>query len=309
MSRMMNIEIRHLRMIEAIHGTGGLAEAARQLHLSQSALSHQIRAIREQLGVDPFLKNTRPMRLSAEGMRLLRAANRILPEIEALKSEFSHLRAGQAGRLHIAIECHACFEWLFPLLTLFRNAYPEVDVDIRPGLAFRGLEALGEQEVDIVISSDPEDRPELIFERLFDYAPTFICARNHRLAERPFITAEDFANETLVTYPVERKRLDIFSQFLTPAGQEPRAVRQIELTDVILLLVGSGKGISVLPDWVLETAGRSDQLLAKPLGPTGLTRQLYAAVRQSDADKPYIRHFLELGKQARQPQSGHSAAV
>src|SRR6056300_1726717 len=124
-NRMMNIEIRHLRMIEAIHETGGLAEAARQLHLSQSALSHQIRAIREQLGVDPFLKNTRPMRLSAEGMRLLRAANRILPEIEALKSEFSHLRAGQAGRLHIAIECHACFEWLFPLLTLFRNAYPE----------------------------------------------------------------------------------------------------------------------------------------------------------------------------------------
>ncbi len=53
--------------------------------------------------------------------------------------------------------------------------------------------------------SDPEDWPELIFERLFDYAPTFICARNHRLAERPFITAEDFAKETLVTYPVERK--------------------------------------------------------------------------------------------------------
>ena len=99
----MNIELRHLRTIVAIHAAGSLAQAADQLHMTQSALSHQIKAIRAQLGVDIFVKNTKPLRLSAEGLRLLRAAERILPEVDALKAEFDNLQRGTAGRLHIAI--------------------------------------------------------------------------------------------------------------------------------------------------------------------------------------------------------------
>ena len=301
---MMNIEIRHLRMIEAIHGTGGLAEAARQLHLSQSALSHQIRAIREQLGVDPFLKNTRPMRLSAEGMRLLRAANRILPEIEALKSEFSHLRAGQAGRLHIAIECHACFEWLFPVLENFRKTWGDVDVDIRPGLAFDALPALMKEEVDLVVSSDPEDLPGVTFTPLFDYSPVFVASSQHPLAQKPYIQAEDFRGETLITYPVERARLDIFSQLLTPAKVEPAAIRQAELTAVILLLVASNRGITVLPDWVVREVKYSSDYITRPLTKAGITRRLYAATRSDDLQKPFVRDLIGLaGTEAKRLQS------
>lgn len=180
----MNIELRHLRTIMAIHAAGSVAQAAEQLHITQSALSHQIKAIRDQLGVDLFVKNTKPMRLSAEGLRFLRAAERILPEIDLLKAEFDNLQNGQAGRLHIAIECHACFEWLFPVLNLFRQDFPDVDIDIRPGLAFRALKALADEEVDVVISSDPEDIPGVEFHQLFPYAPTFLAAKTNRLAEK-----------------------------------------------------------------------------------------------------------------------------
>ncbi|MEK9745070.1 MAG: LysR family transcriptional regulator [Candidatus Puniceispirillum sp.] len=304
----MNIELRHLRTIMAIHSAGSVAQAAEQLHITQSALSHQLKAIREQLGVDLFVKNTKPMRLSAEGVRFLRAAERILPEIDQLKAEFDNLQKGQAGRLHIAIECHACFEWLFPVLNLFRAAFPDVDIDIRPGLAFRALAALVDEEVDVVISSDPDAIAGVTFHELFPYAPTFLAAAGNPLAKKPFIEAADFADQTLITYPVERTRLDIFSQLLIPARVEPKLVRQVELTAVMLLLVGANKGVTVLPDWVIRSADIDSGLVTRPVTSTGLTRQLYAAVRTADAGKPFMQRFIALGRDgqrhaARQPLS------
>jgi LysR family transcriptional regulator for metE and metH len=138
----MHIEFRHLRTIRAIHEAGGLARAADQLNITQSALSHQVKGLEEQAGVELFVRRSKPLKLSAAGMKLLRLAERILPEIDALDEEFRALRSGKSGRLHIAIECHACFEWLFPVLEEFRKAWPDVDVDIRPGLAFGALPAL-----------------------------------------------------------------------------------------------------------------------------------------------------------------------
>jgi len=304
----MNIELRHLRTIMAIHSAGSVAQAAEQLHITQSALSHQIKAIRDQLGVDLFVKNTKPMRLSAEGLRFLRAAERILPEIDLLKAEFDNLQRGEAGRLHIAIECHACFEWLFPVLNLFRQDYPDVDIDIRPGLAFRALKALVDEEVDIVISSDPEDIPGVEFHQLFPYAPTFLAATANPLSRKDYVDAQDFSDQTLITYPVERTRLDIFSQLLIPAKIEPKLIRQVELTAVMLMLVGANKGVAVLPDWVIRSADVGDGLVTLPVTKQGLVRQLYAAVRRDDEAKPFMERFIELGKEGqahakRQPLS------
>ena len=152
----MHIEFRHLKTIKAIHDTGGLARAAEVLHITQSALSHQVKGLEEQVGVELFVRRSKPLKLSSAGMRLLKLAEKILPEIADLEDEFRGLRQGRAGRLHIAIECHACFEWLFPVLEEFRKAWPDVDVDIRPGLAFGALPALQREEVDLVVSSDPE---------------------------------------------------------------------------------------------------------------------------------------------------------
>ncbi|MDQ2091845.1 LysR family transcriptional regulator [Marimonas arenosa] len=293
----MHIEFRHLRTIRAIHQAGGLARAADQLNITQSALSHQIKGIEDQAGVELFVRRSKPLRLSAAGQRLLRTAEKVLPEIEALEAEFEGVREGSAGRLHIAIECHACFEWLFPVLEQFRKTWGDVDVDIRPGLAFDALPALGREDVDVVISSDPEDLPGVSFKPLFDYEPVFVAASSHPLAQKEFVDAVDFRGETLITYPVERGRLDVFSELLTPAKVEPRAVRQVELTAVILMLVASGRGVAVLPDWVVREVKYSSDYVTRPITEKGLTKRLFAAIRDEDADKPYMSHFLKLGRE------------
>ena len=300
----MHIEFRHLRTNKAIHEAGGPGRAADLLNITQSALSHQIKGLEDQAGVELFVRRSKPLKLSAAGMRLLRAAERILPEVAALEEEFSGLREGKAGRLHIAIECHACFEWLFPVLETFRKTWGDVDVDIRPGLAFDALPALMKEEVDLVVSSDPEDLPGISFEPLFDYAPVFVASSQHPLAQKPWIEAEHFRGQTLITYPVERSRLDIFSQLLTPAKVEPAQIRQAELTAVILLLVASNRGVAVLPDWVVREVKYSSDYVTRPLTDKGITRRLYAAVRTEDLEKPYMSGLIKLaGQEARRLQA------
>jgi len=293
----MHIEFRHLRTIKAIHEAGGLARAAEQMNITQSALSHQVKGLEDQAGVELFVRRSKPLKLSPAGLRLLKLANQVLPQVEATQEEFSGLRDGSTGRMHIAIECHACFEWLFPVLEHFRRGFGDVDVDIRPGLAFDALPALLREEVDLVVSSDPEELDGVTFVELFDYAAVFVAASTHPLAAKPFIDAQDFRGETLITYPVERTRLDVFSQLLIPAKVEPAAIRQVELTAVILLLVASNRGVSVLPDWVVREVKYSSDYVTRPLTKGGIKRGLYAAVRSDDLDKPYMARLLTLARE------------
>jgi len=292
----MYLELRHLRTLRAIHQAGGLARAADLLNTTQSALSHQVAGIEDQVGMELFVRRSKPMRLTSAGIRMLRVADRVLPEIAALEEEFRALSAGKTGRLHIAIQCHACFDWLFPVLEQFRHAWPEVDVDIRAGLAFDSFPALLREEVDLVISSNPEPLQGVTFNPLFDYHPTLLASSQNPLAQKPTIEPEDFRDQTLITYPVSRDKLDIFTEFLTPAKVEPRAQRPVELTAVILMLVGSNRGVAVLPDWVIRDVKSNADYITRALGDGTITKRLYAATREEDAQKPFMAHFLRLAR-------------
>ncbi|RLJ60494.1 LysR family transcriptional regulator for metE and metH [Litoreibacter meonggei] len=292
----MHIEFRHLRTVRAIHEAGGLAKAADRLNITQSALSHQIKGLEDQAGVELFIRRAKPMKLTSAGMKLLRLAERILPEVEAMQADFEGLRVGKTGRLHIAIECHACFEWLFPVLEGFRKNWPDVDVDIRPGLSFDGLPALMREEVDLVVSSDPEDLPGVDFTPLFDYEPVFVASSQNPLAQKEYIEAEDFRDQLLITYPVDRTRLDVFTELLAPAGVEPKAMRQVELTAVILLLVASNRGVAVLPDWVVREVRYNSDYVTRPLTKGGRTKRLYAATRTEDTSKPFMANVIRLAR-------------
>jgi LysR family transcriptional regulator for metE and metH len=147
-----------------------------------------------------------------------------------------------------------------------------------------------------VVSSDPETLDGVDFTPLFDYEPVFVASSQHPLAVRDFVVAEDFRGETLITYPVDRARLDVFSQLLTPAKVEPRAIRQVELTAVILLLVASNRGVAVLPDWVVREVRYSSDYVTRPLTESGITRRLYAATRDDETSKPFMAHLLRLAR-------------
>jgi Transcriptional regulator len=300
----MVLDVRHLRCITAIDETGNLARAAERLHVTQSALSHQIKGLEQALELPLFLRNSKPLRLTPAGQKVLAFARRVLPEFRDLEDDLKRMAGGETGRLFIAIECHACFEWLLPVLETFRQKWPEVDVDIRLGASFAALPALQRGEVDLVVSSDPDELPEVVFEPLFDYEALMIAAPTHALAAKSFIVPQDLAPETLITYPVDRSRLDVFNLFLRPANVEPAAVRQIELTAVILLLVASHRGIAVLPDWVIRETGQKSRLAIRPLTEAGMHRTLYAAVRKGERTAPFMADFIAIAQRRETAKTG-----
>ncbi len=292
------LELRHLRSFLAIEETGSLARAAERLHLTQSALSHQIKALEHYYGTPLFLRSSKPLRLTAAGRKLLELAQRVLPLVARTDAELKRVAGGRAGRLHIAIECHACFEWLLPLLDRYREDWPEVEVDIRLGVSFDPIPALQAGEVDLVISSDPVAADDLAFEPLFDYQALLVLARDHALTAKDRVEAEDLAGETLITYPVQRRRLDVFTRFLQPAAVEPAAHRHAELTAIILQLVAARRGVAVLPDWVVREPVRQRRLSVRALGAEGLFGTLYAAVRCIDREAGYLAAFIALARRA-----------
>ena len=92
----MHLEFRHLRTIKAIHQAGGLARAADLLNMTQSALSHQVAGLEDQAGVELFVRRSKPLKLSAAGVKLLKLAEKVLPEIEALEQDFRSLLSGKS---------------------------------------------------------------------------------------------------------------------------------------------------------------------------------------------------------------------
>lgn len=290
------VELRHLQSLKAIRDTGSLVEASERLHITQSALSHQLRDLESRLDLSLLNRRARPLRFTTAGLRLLELADEVLPRVRRAEQELQRMAAGAAGRLHLAIECHSCFQWLMPTLDRFRAQWPEVELDLSAGFNFAPLPALSRGDLDMVITSDPVEDEAVVYIPLFRYELVLAMANDHPLADKKRIEPEDFRALTLITYPVERERLDIFHAFLDPAGEEPGEVRTAELTPMMAQLVASGRGVAALPNWALTEYLEADLLTARPLG-DGVWRTLYAAIRTEEADAAYLRQFMEIARE------------
>ncbi len=298
------LTLKHLRSIEAIHDTGGITRAASRLFLTQSALSHQLVALEAHYGV-PLFERSRPMRLTVAGERLLALAREIAPRIEAAERDLARL-AGQpvAGRLRIAVECHTCYDWLMPAMDAYRAGWPEVEMDLVGGFHADPVGLLPADRADLVIVSEAGRQRDVVFEPLFRYEMLALMAASHPLAARSWLVAEDFASETLITYPAPDRLLDLVRRVLKPAGIQPER-RQAELTVAIVQLVASRRGLAALPAWAVAPYLERGYVAARPILPEGLWSDLYAAVRQKDASQPWLRDFVvTLREQAARSLSG-----
>lgn len=290
------IELRNLRTLNALREADSLVEAAERLHLTQSALSHQFRELEERLGLPLFVRKSKPVRFTSAGLRLLQLADEVLPLIRATERDLSRLAGGTAGRLHLAIECHSCYQWLMPSVDEFRSAWAEVELDLASGFAFAPLPALERGDLDLVVTSDPVQISGISYVPLFGCEAMLAIDNHHALREKPYIEPTDLTGQTLITYPVERDRLDIFTRFLDPADMEPAHIRTSELTVMMMQLVASGRGVCCLPNWALHEYSARGYVTAKRLGDKGLHATLYAAIRSDMLEVPFVRDFLLTAK-------------
>ncbi|NHB97408.1 HTH-type transcriptional regulator MetR [Photorhabdus stackebrandtii] len=286
------IEIKHLKTLQSLSHCGSLAAAANHLHQTQSALSHQFSDLEHRLGFRLFIRKSQPLRFTPQGEVLLRLAEQVLPLVQNALRECKE--PGQTN-LRIAIECHSCIQWLTPALKHFRETWPQVNVDFKSGVTFDPQPALLQRELDVVLTSDILPDSYLHYTPLFDYEVKLIVAPDHPLANKLHIQPKDLIDETLMIYPVQRQRFDIWRRFLQPAGVIP-TLKNVDNTLLLIQMVAARMGIAALPHWVVETFERQGLVVTKTLG-EGLWSRLYAAVREGEQRQPEIDAFIHSARQ------------
>jgi len=291
------LELRHLRTLIALAEAGSVSRAAERVHLTQSALSHQLKALERNYGTAMVKREGQSVKLTGPGQRLVALARAVANEIEVAERDLAKLSGRRAGRLRIALECHTCFDWLMPIMDEFRKHWPDVELDLVSGFQPNPLGLLARDKARLVIGSEHKPRRGIVHHPLFRFEILAVLPTDHRLAVRRYLTAQDFAQETLITYPVPEGRIDLIRRVLKPARVHPKR-RTAELTIAILQLVASRRGIAALPNWGIKNYVDYEYVIARRIGRNGLWSDLYAATTAETAREPHFRDFLVTARNA-----------
>ncbi len=287
----------HLSIVQQVEKQGSLTAAAGVLNLTQSALSHSMKKLEQQLGTDIWLREGRSLRLTQAGQYMLEVANRVLPQLDLAEERLGQFAQGERGALRIGMECHPCYQWLLKVVSPYLSAWTDVDVDVKQKFQFGGIGALFGYEIDLLVTPDPLFKPGLKFEPVFDYEQVLVVGHDHPLADASYIKPAQLTKEVLITYPVATDRLDVYTQFLQPAGITPRQHKTIETTDIMLQMVASGRGVAALPRWLAEEYAERMPVVPVRLGRQGIAKQIHLGAREADLDIDYLQAFIALARE------------
>jgi len=290
----MIIDVRHLQMVAAIAASGSVTQAAVAVHLTQSAVSHQLRGLEDRLGTALFLRLGKRMVPTAAGQRLLTTAHRVLEEMAAVEADVRGLGTSSAGIVRVCAQCNTGYHWLPPLIEVFQRSYPDVDVAIALEYTARPVQALLDGQLDVAIVTEPVRHPRLRMRVLFEDEHAAVVTPDHPLAAKPFVRPQDLADERLFLYSSAPDDSFTIQKILRPAGVTPKRVSFVMLTEAILEMVRAGLGISVMQTWAIEPALRDGIVVAVPITRTGIHRQWSAVTLRDAARRPFVDAFIDL---------------
>ena len=290
----MDIEIRHLKLVAAVAQEGSITKAGHRLHLTQSALSHQLRDAEERLGVSLFLRlNKKRMVLTQAGEALLRSAHTVLDELARAQQNIRRMGMNREGILRISTQCNTCYYWLPAMLADFHQKFPRIEVQIVAEGTHAPISLLLDGKLDLVVTYVPVRNRRLLFKPLFKDELVLVMPPGHRLAARPFIGAEDFAGEHLLCYSLPMDDNLVFRELLRPAGISPRQISQMGLTEAIIEMLKAGQGVSILARWAVAPQLADGTLIARSITKKGFHRHWYAAMMRNQSTPPYLLEFVK----------------
>jgi LysR family transcriptional regulator for metE and metH len=290
----MDLEIRHLKLVHAIAIEGGMTKAANRLHLTQSALSHQLKEIEERLNAPLYLRLKRKLVLTEAGQKLLQSAEKVLEELSQTEHNIRRLASGQTGSLRISTQCNTCYHWLPSMLTLFHKTFPDVDVEIVVEATHQPLEALLDGKLDLAIAYTKLPDKTLSYFPLFKDELIAVVSPQHPLAEKPYLTPQDFAEYPMIVYSVPIEENLVFQKFLNPAGVVPAKIYKVMLTEAILEMIKAGIGIGVLAKWAVLPNLMAGSLRGIRLMKKGIFRDWHAVTLKEPTPPRYLKEFISL---------------
>ena len=289
----MDLEVRHLQLVAAVADMGSLTRAGDRLHLTQSALSHQLRGIESRLGAALFLRVGKRLVLTPAGERLLASAKDILERLAQAEEDIRKMVKEHAGVLRLTTECYTCYHWLPPLLMRLRRKFPRVEVRIDVEATRWPIEMLLAGKIDLAIVSSAVADRRLVARKVFDDEVVIIASRHHRFSQQPHVRLTDLRDETLFIYP-PRDESRVLQDVLLPAGISPARIEEVQLTEAITELVKAGLGVAALARWAVQPLVDAGTIVARPLTARGMHREWRAVMPKDLARTDYILEFIDL---------------
>jgi LysR family transcriptional regulator for metE and metH len=286
------MEIRYLRLIKAIVEEGSITRAMNVLHLSQSALSYQLKEAELQVGTLVFYRRNKKLILTPVGKKLYTVANKVIKELDSAESEIKKIMNGENGVIRISTECYTSYHWLPAVLKKFKGEFPNVEIEIVFEATHRPIEKLIAGELDLAITSNPEQVEQIEFVQLFSDEMLAVVCKSHPWANREYVEAEDFQDISLIIHSLPLDTVSIFRTQLTPKGINPKKLIVLPLTEASIELVKANMGVIVLANWALQPY-LNDEIKAIKINPEGFFRQQYVA-RIRNRDYPvYFDYFIK----------------
>jgi LysR family transcriptional regulator for metE and metH len=286
------MEIKYFRLIKAIAEEGSIANSSEKLFLTQSALSHQLKELEEQLGFKVFHRTRNEWKLTDEGTELYKLGNTILDSIDKSFKNIQHIRTGSVGTIKVSTECYSFYQGLPNFIQKMGLLYPEINLDLILEATHQPIPKILSNEIDIAIVTSKPENDLLTSIEIFDDEIFAIMHKENELNKLAFIDVSDFSDVHLIIHSFPLETVSVYEQFLKPNKIIPSKISAIPLTEVALEMISANFGVMCMPKWALKSFKLSDELVYKRIGKNGLIRSHFLVIRKSDITKKYIQDFI-----------------
>ncbi|HEU6447383.1 MAG TPA: LysR family transcriptional regulator [Verrucomicrobiae bacterium] len=267
------LDSRQLRAFCVLARTGSFTQTARELHLTQSGISHSMKALERDVGCRLLNRLGKKVALTQAGEQLLHSAQKILREMENARESLSHLGKWGKGRLRLGASTTACQHIIPPVLREFKESFPEHTITIEPGDTRGMVNSLLQQRIDLALSLDPGNEPQLEFHPLFNDELFLLVGAQHPWAIAKQIRREEIPRQSFILYSKNSVTFRLVEDYFRQEEMVLNTIIEVGSMEATKELVKLGLGVSILAKWVAQKEIGEGSLVALPLGRRKLQRR------------------------------------
>jgi LysR family transcriptional regulator, low CO2-responsive transcriptional regulator len=267
------IDSRQLRAFASLARLASFTQAAKELHLTQSAISHSMKALEREMGCRLLDKMGKKVVLTEAGEALLVHVERILAEMAVARAEIDQLGKWGQSRLRLGASATACQHVLPAVLREFKESFPQCIISITPGDTPAMIDALRDRHIDLAVNLEPRRDEPLSFRPLFTDELMFVVSPQHPWAREGRVAREEIARQNYILYGRTSYTFDMVEEYFREEDIVLRSLIDLGSMEAIKELVKLGLGVSILSPWTCRKELDEVSLVALPLGRRKLRRR------------------------------------